>query len=74
MQIVCNDEVLTKKILLVLHFSLNRYKYSIDQFETYPKIKAFVLDEAQAGWLQEFCEALLSVNIEDEINEEFEHE
>lgn len=57
--------------MLVLTFSLNRYKYSVDQFEEYPEIKEFVLNENQSGWLQDFCEELLSVNIEEDfLNEE----
>jgi len=37
------DPELTGTVLLVLTFSLNRYKYSVDQFEEYPQIKEFVL-------------------------------
>lgn len=62
------DPELTKTILIVMTFSLNRYKYSVEQFDEYPAIRDFVLSEAQSGWLQEYSEELLSITIEEDFS------
>ena len=65
---------LQSTVLLVFMFSLNRYKVTVDQFEQYPQIKEFVLRPEEEGWLTEYCESLLSVNIEDTVDAQEQHD
>ncbi len=49
-------------------FSLNRYKVTVEQFEQYPQIKEFILRPEESNWLTEYCEQLLSVNVEESVD------
>lgn len=62
----CRDQDLCRAVQLVLNFSFMRYQCTEEQFDQFPPIKQFIMDEEQQMWLQEFCELLLDVQIDDE--------